>query len=180
MSVFESAFEITVGHEGGFVDDPTDSGGATKFGITEKVARANSYEGPMQSLSLEDARQIAKRQYWDVLRLDEVAKVSPDVAAEVFDTSYNMGTGRAGRFLQRALTALNRKGADYDDLEVDGVVGPVTLTAVRAYLGTRGEHGETVLLRALNCQQGEAYIELAENREKDERFLFGWLLNRVS
>jgi len=36
-----------------------------------------------------------------------------------------------------------------------------------------------VLCRALNCLQGAYYIELAERREKDERFVYGWLKNRV-
>jgi len=35
------------------------------------------------------------------------------------------------------------------------------------------------MVLALNCLQGAFYVELAEKREKDERFVYGWLLNRV-
>lgn len=177
---FERAFAATIGHEGDFSNDPADSGGATRFGITEAVARANGYFGPMRELPFDTATRIAKAQYWDALNLDAVASSSAPIAAELFDTAYNMGVGRAGRFLQRALNALNRRGADYPDMAVDGIVGPMTLAALRAYLARRGPEGETVLLRALNGQQCVAYLELVERREKDETFVFGWLRARVA
>jgi lysozyme family protein len=177
---FDRAFDHTIGLEGVFVDDPSDSGGATRFGITERVARANGYDGPMESLPLDVAKQIARAQYWDTLRLDAVAELSPALASELFDTAYNMGIARAGKFLQEALNAMNREGSDYPDVTVDGLVGPLTTAALRAYVAIRGIQGTTVLLRALNCLQGAAYIELSQRRPKDERFVFGWLLNRVA
>lgn len=177
---FDAAFAATIGLEGGFVDDPRDSGGATKYGITERVARANGYGGPMRDLPLHEARRIAKRQYWDVLRLDDVDALSSKVAEELFDTSFNMGVARAGAFLQRALNALNGGGALYADVTADGVVGPLTIAGLRGYIRARGKDAEIVLLRALNCLQGAAYVDLAEKRAKDEAFVFGWLRNRVS
>ncbi len=179
MTAFDQAFEHTIGLEGGFVDDPSDSGGATRYGITERVARANGYSGDMRELPLERAKAIARTQYWDVLRLDAVAGLSAETAAELFDTAYNAGTGRAGQFLQRALNALNRGESDYPDLVVDGLVGPMTISALRAFIGERGDVGRTVMLRALNCLQGAFYVELAERKESQERFVYGWLLNRV-
>lgn len=174
---FAAAFARTIGHEGDFSDDPNDSGGATRFGITEAVARANGYDGPMRELPFAKAREIAKRQYWDALNLDQVP---PRIASEIFDTGYNMGTRRAAQFLQRSLNSLNRGGRDYADITVDGDIGPATLSALAAYLDERGIcEGETVLLRALNCLQGAAYIELGFRRPKDEDFMFGWLRTRV-
>lgn len=177
---FESAHATTIGHEGDFSDDPNDSGGATRFGVTENVARANGYDGPMSELPFELAKSIARTQFWDVLRLDDVAQLSAPLSAELFDTSYNMGPGAAGAFLQRALNVLNRRAVDYPDLRVDGLVGPMTLRALRAFLAKRVHDGESVLLKALNCLQGAGYIELAERREKDEKYVFGWLRARVS
>lgn len=176
---FETAFAETVGIEGDFSDDPKDSGGATRFGITEAVARANGYTGPMRDLPIEIAKRIARIQYWDALRLDQVTDVAPSIALEMFDTGYNMGVGRAGQFLQRALNAFNREGKDYPDLVVDGVVGNMTLHALRIFIAKRGPEGEAVLHRTLNCLQGAAYIELAERRSKDERFVYGWIRTRV-
>lgn len=169
-----------MGHEGGYSNDPLDSGKATRYGITERVARANGYQGDMRDLPLERAQDIARTQYWDVLRLDAIAELSAEIAAELFDTSYNCGTGRAGQFLQRALNALNRGEADYPDLVVDGLVGPMTVAALRVFIGKRGDAGRTVMLRALNCLQGAFYVELAERKESQERFVYGWLLNRLT
>lgn len=178
-NAFERAFKATIGHEGGFVDDPADSGGATRFGITERVARAHGYGDRMDALPIETARAIAREQYWHPLRLDDVAGESERIAAELFDTGYNAGIGTAGQMLQRALTVLNRGGLDYADLVVDGIVGPMTLAALRAFLDVRETDGEGVLLKALNCLQGARYIELAERRVSRERFLYGWLRTRV-
>ena len=165
--------------EGGFVDDASDSGGATRFGVTEKVAREHGYTGPMRDLPFETATAIAKLKYWDPMRLDDIDRLMPKVAAEMFDTGYNAGIGRASRFLQRALNGLNRLGKDYDDLVVDGKIGRRTVQAMTAYKEVRGHKAEGVLFKALDCLQGAFYIELVERREKDEKFLFGWLDHRV-
>src|SRR5690606_32478003 len=172
-------FAATLGIEGDFSHDPADPGGATRYGITERVARANGYAGPMRELPLDTARAIAKAQYWDTLRLDAVDALSSRIAHELFDTGYNMGVGVAGRFLQRALNALNREASDYYDVEVDGIVGPMTLAALRAFLKKRGANGETVMMRALNGQQLCRELELAERAPVQERFTYGRILNRV-
>lgn len=166
--------------EGGFVDHPADRGGPTNFGITEAVARAHGYGGPMALLPRSDAESIYRRLYWTRPRFDQVATRSSRIAAELFDTGANMGPGVATTFLQRALTALNRSGKDYPDLTPDGRVGPVTLNALERFLAVRGhERGEVVLMRALEALQGERYLRLAEKRPANEAFLYGWLANRL-
>jgi lysozyme family protein len=166
--------------EGGYVNHPADKGGATCFGITEAVARAHGYAGSMKQLPRPDAMQIYRRLYWLRPRFDEVAKRSPRIAAELFDTGANMGPSVATTFLQRALTALNRNGGDYPDLVPDGRVGEQTLAALDAFFAKRGrDSGETVLLRALEALQGERYLRLAERRPANEAFLYGWLANRI-
>jgi lysozyme family protein len=176
---FAEALVEVFGIEGGFSDDPSDSGGATRYGITEAVARRHGYTGPMRELPVVTAKAIYRADYWDAQSLDTVAMLSRRIAWELFDTGVNMGTGQAGEFLQMSLNAFNRQAADYPDIEVDGEIGHATLEALTAFLKRRGKDGETVLLRALNALQGAAYIELAERREKDERFVFGWFLQRV-
>ena len=167
-------------HEGCFHQHPADRGGATRFGITEAVARANGYQGAMERLPREQAEAIYRRLYWLRPRFDEVATLTPAVAAELFDTGANMGPSVAATFLQRALTALNRNGRDYPDLVLDGQVGPATIAALAAFLAVRGQApGEAVLLRALEALQGERYLRLAERRPANEAFLYGWLANRT-
>lgn len=176
---FEAAFQHTVGIEGGYSDHPSDRGGPTKFGITEQVARANGYKDDMKEMPLYVAQRIYRIQYWDIMRLDTVDAVSPEIAEELFDTGVNMGVGTAGKFLQRALNVFNKGATAYPDLTVDGVIGPVTVSNLKSLLTARGEKGKRVLLNALNAQQGVRYIEIAEKNPSQEDFEFGWWLNRV-
>lgn len=177
---FEQAFQATIGNEGDFSDDPRDSGGATRYGITERVARAHGYTGSMRTLPFELARQIYREQYWNLLRLDAVAALSPKLADELFDTAVNCSQGFAARSLQESLNVLNRGALDYPDMAVDGLIGAVTIALLRAYLGKRGEDGESVLINMLNCLQGAYYVHLAEDRPKDEAFVYGWFRNRIA
>ena len=179
MEVNELIDEL-IEREGGYANHPADKGGPTRFGITEAVARAHGYAGPMAALPREEAAAIYRRLYWLRPRFDEIAERCPRVASELFDTGANMGPAVAATFLQRALTALNRGGTDYPDLVPDGRIGPMTLFALDAFLAAREPTpGETVLLRALEALQGERYLRLAERRPANEAFLYGWLANRV-
>lgn len=180
MNAFERAFQHTVGIEGGYSDDPNDSGGKTKFGITEAVARENGYQGDMQDLPMEFAHQVYRSKYWDLIHLDDVASVNEAIAAELFDTAVNTGVQFAALSFQSALNAFNRQQRDYEDIVVDGLIGPATLRAFRGYTAKRGvSEGTQVLLAALNALQGSFYIRLAEKRPKDEDFMYGWFRTRV-
>jgi lysozyme family protein len=175
----DALVDAVIEREGGYANHSADTGGPTCFGITEAVARAHGYRGAMRRLPRDEAAAIYTRLYWLRPRFDEVARRSPRVAAELFDTGVNMGPAVAATFLQRALTALNRNGGDYPDLVPDGRIGPVTLAALDSFLAARGTSGETVLLRALEALQGERYLRLAERRPANEAFLYGWLANRI-
>ena len=115
---FEKAFQKLLGHEGGFVDHPKDPGGATRWGITQRIARKHGYTGNMRDFPVEEAKRIARAEYWDQVRADEV----PDaVRFDLFDGAYHSSPPQAVKWLQRAAGA--------DD---DGVIGPKTLAAARA------------------------------------------------
>ena len=175
----DSLIEEVIAREGGYVDHPADRGGPTRFGVTERVARAHGYAGEMRHLPAERAASIYRRMYWLRPRLDQVAERAPSIAAELFDTGVNMGSATAVGFLQRALNALNRRATDYPDVAADGRIGPRTLAALDAFLGARGTPGEAVLLKAFEALQGERYVALAEARPANEVFLYGWLANRL-
>lgn len=162
--------------EGGYINDPDDSGGETNFGITKKVAVAYGYTGEMHDMPRNIAFDIYSAKYWHAVRADSIMSMSEVIAEEVVDTAVNMGPARAGKFLQRALNALNRRGKLYADISVDGVIGRGTLGALQAYLAVRDDH---TLAKMLNCLQGSFYVVLVERREKDEEFIYGWLKNRV-
>jgi len=180
--VFDEEFQKVVMVEGGYSDHPSDSGGKTKYGITEDVARANGYQGAMVDLPLDVAKGIYRRQYWDLLKLDDVAGVSKAVAHELFDTGVNLGVSKAATFLQVALENLNRRAKDYSDVTVDGVMGPMSVHALRRFFEVRGDRAERVILRALNCQQGSHYLKIGGSStadDKNEDFMFGWFDTRV-
>jgi lysozyme family protein len=180
----DNAFNIFVEKlikiEGGYVNDPNDSGGETNYGITVAVARQYGYGGDMRKLPLSFAKQIYYEQYWRKLRLHEISGIAPCIAGKLADIAVNMGVARAGEFYQRVLNVLNREGKLYFDIKVDGRVGPQTVLAFQSFHKARGTEGLTVFMRALNCLQGHFYISLAERRQKDESFVYGWLLNRIN
>lgn len=165
--------------EGGYVDHPDDSGGATNWGISEKVARSWGYKEPMAAMPESVAIEMYKTLYWNAIKGDDLVKRASSVAEEVMDTSVNMGVPAASKLLQRALNLFNQQGAFYRDIVEDGLIGPATVGALVAYLKRRPDDGERVLVYTLNIFQGMRYIELAERRQKDETFIYGWLLNRV-
>lgn len=180
MSRLNRIIDELIDREGAFVDHPDDRGGPTMYGITEKVARLHHYDGPMRHLPKSLATAIYRDQYWSAPNFDRVAMLSMPVAEELLDTGVNMGIAWAGKFLQRSLNALNNQGTHYSDLVVDGLIGNGTLGALKDYLDRRGHDGESVMLRALNCLQGTRYIEIAEGRERNESFVYGWFRHRVS
>ena len=162
--------------EGGYVNNPADRGGATKYGITEAVARQNGYKGYMKDLPESLARDIYCKQYWTVPRFNQVNTLSPFVAEELLDTGVNCGVGFAKPTLQRALNLLNNQGkGGWADLVPDGVYGPATLGALKTFLAKRGKEGEKTLLKVLNILQGNRYIEICERNPSQEQFFYGWI-----
>lgn len=166
--------------EGGYSNDKNDSGGETCWGITVAVARAFGYAGAMATMPQSIARTIYAERYWHQPRFSDVAALSMGIAEELLDTGVNMGTGIAGRFLQRALNTLNQEGRTFPDMTVDGAIGNLTIAALKAHLNARGKPGEGVLLRMLNGQQSVRYMEIAEARASQESFMYGWQANRVA
>ncbi len=175
----DQLIEDVIAREGGYSDHPADRGGPTRWGITEAVARAHGYPGDMRVFPRDEAAAIYRRLYWLKPNFVRVAEHAPALTAELFDTGVNMGPAVAARFLQRALNALNRGGKDYPDMAIDGQIGAITLAALTAFLATRGDTGETVLIKAVEALQGARYLTLAESRPANEAFLYGWLTNRI-
>lgn len=109
---FDIAFSKLIGHEGGYVNNPKDPGGETKFGISKR-----SYPNlDIADLTLDDAKAIYKRDYWDRAQCD---RLHPDLAFQLFDGAVNSGIENSIRWLQEAA-----------GVAVDGVVGPLTLRRV--------------------------------------------------
>lgn len=179
MSI-EAMIDAAIGREGGYSNHPADRGGETMWGITAAVARRNGYAGAMRTLPRETAKAIYRQEYAIRPGFAAVAEISPAVGEELFDTGVNMGPGVPGLWFQQCLNALNDGARLYADIREDGVTGPATLAAFRAYRAARGAAADTVMLKALNCLQGARYVALARTRAANEAFLFGWLRARVA
>lgn len=111
--LFDRAFEIVIASEGGYVDDPRDPGGKTRYGVTEAVARAAGYEGDMRALPIYLAKAIYRRDYWEPIKGDSLPW---PLCLYVFDAAVNQGVRPAAMMLQRAL-----------DTAQDGIVGKQTV-----------------------------------------------------
>ena len=177
MMLFDKLIGPLLDKEGGYVNDPSDSGGETNFGITKATAERAGYHGALVTMTRAQAIEIYKARYWQPVKGDALAAISESLAEEIFDTAVNCGPHRAATFLQRVTNALNDGQRLALDVTVDGRIGPATLRSVKALCAKRNAK---TLVKALNCLQGAFYIELAEKREKDERFLYGWLNHRVT
>jgi len=116
---FARALQLVLAHEGGFVNHPSDPGGATNKGITLMVFRrffgAAKTVDDLRAITDAQVEHIYKTSYWDACRCDELPN---GVDYVVFDQAVNSGPGRSARWLQAAV-----------GVPVDGVIGPQTLDA---------------------------------------------------
>lgn len=175
----EDIITRVVQREAGYVDHPSDRGGPTNWGITESVARLAGWQGNMIDLPESFARDVYRRRYVLTPSFDKVAYTSVAVGEELVDTGVNMGPAVASVFFQRWLNAFNQRGRRYEDLFVDGRIGPATIKAFNGYVDFRGQEGEDVMVAALNAVQGNRYLEIAENNVTQEDFIYGWIRTRV-
>lgn len=167
MSNFDRIVEEVLKKEGLYSNHVDDTGGATKYGITESVARQHGYKGNMRYLTLEFAKSIYKKSYWDSIKLDQVKNF--DIQKEMFDTAVNCGTKMAVKFMQRAYNLLNTNNLLVDD----GIIGPATLKAINSYTKPNRLY---ILANAYQCKY---YIDITEGRSQNKSFIFGWLDKRV-
>lgn len=116
-SNFDIAFDrlLKPGHEGGYVNNPKDPGGETKFGISKR-----SYPHlNIKNLTREDVYKIYKEDFWDRIYAD---KLPNSVSFQLFDFAVNSGIGTAIRYFQRALNVAD-----------DGWWGPISQKAAESF-----------------------------------------------
>ena len=155
--LFLRAVEVVLEHEGGYVNDPHDPGGETKYGISKL-----SYPHlDIANLTREQAIEIYRRDWWDTYGYWRFA--SPDIAIKVFDLSVNVGPRRAHVMLQRALHAVGRR-----DVVVDGIIGPQTISAANAA-------PPDALLAALRAEAAAYYRQLIERNPTLKKYERGWM-----
>lgn len=93
---FDEAFDRLMGHEGGYVNNPNDPGGETKWGISKR-----SYPKlDIKNLTRDQAKEIYKKDFWDAAN---VGNLPTSVAYQLFDFAVNSGVQTAIRYLQRTV-----------------------------------------------------------------------------
>ncbi|ANZ48184.1 endolysin [Erwinia phage vB_EamM_Asesino] len=160
--------------EAGYVNNPNDLGGETNHGITIATAREFGYKGNMRDLTVEQALDIYDRGWWQRMRLDQILAMNVMLADRLFDFGINAGRANAIKSLQRILNVLNRQGKLYSDIDADGGIGQLTLTALAGFIKARGADGLNRLMFALTCHQVSYYTEISEKRVQNEEFTYGW------
>ncbi|MDR2267920.1 MAG: N-acetylmuramidase [Holosporaceae bacterium] len=158
---FLDAFETLLKFEGGYVNDPTDPGGETKYGVSKRAFPHLD----IKNLTQEDAKEIFYNSYWVKNRCGEIAEESKEVGAKLFDMSVNMGPNTAAKLLQRAVRAID---ARYK-LAEDGIIGPLTITALEDAISTDGN----AILAVMKSEAANYYRNLPTQLK--DRFLDGWL-----
>lgn len=151
--------------EGGYVNDPSDSGGETNFGITVTVARENGYTGSMKAMPVEVAKKIYKKIFWDSLKLDEFK--SQELAEVLCDMSVNAGIGKGKEVMQKMINYMTT-----DNIVVDKVIGSGTMGRI-ALIDTKEEMEEAVLLAG--AMFARHHLECMDRNEKNEKYGLGWL-----
>ena len=150
--------------EGGFVDDPVDRGGPTRWGITQETLSA--WRGvpvtreDVATLPIEDARRIYRQQY---VEAPGFAAAIPDerLLALVVDYAVLSGPRAATQALQRAIGIAD-----------DGILGPQTLRLLQA------QAGSVEVYRRLLADRIRHHVEIVLTNPSQRRFLRGWL-NRL-
>jgi lysozyme family protein len=134
---FDYAFNYLLGDEGDkFTDDPNDSGGATKFGITQKSFAA--YSG--KPISVEDVKNLTVVQaqifyyeeYWRKMCCNRMTNVGSAIA--VFDSGVLYGANTASKMAQAAISTMSGAPLKLDGIIGDTTLGYLNLTSDKAFL----------------------------------------------
>jgi len=153
--LFNRAIEVVLDHEGGYVDHPTDPGGATNFGISSR----SHPEVDIENLTRDDAIEIYWTHHWQGRNFDMLPE---KIATKTFDLAVNMGLKAGVVCLQRALRSCGIL------VSIDGVIGPETASGVA---GTC----ELALVAALRSEAASHYRLVLARDEGFAPFAEGWM-----
>ena len=158
MAEFSKALPLVLKNEGGYVNDKTDLGGETNFGISKRAHP----DVDIKNLTVTHAEKIYKEHYWhpQLERMDDQA-----VATKLFDMMVNMGPRRAVRLFQ---SSVNRLARGVRPIPVDGKLGPMTV-------GRANELDGAKLLDAMRENAAEYYRAIVKAKPEQRKFLRGWL-----
>jgi len=151
MADFNIAIKKTLVNEGGYVNDPNDAGGETKYGISKRAYPSVD----IKNLTTDEAKAIYKRDYWDKIKGDEIQ--SQKIAFELFDTAVNMGVRTASKLAQIILSVYP-----------DGIIGSKTLEALNII-------DKEKFLVKFKLSKIARYTYLCRKYPSNKKYLYGWI-----
>lgn len=177
MKDFEKAICRTLKNEGGYVNNPNDPGGETKYGISKRQYPLEN----IKDLTKERAKEIYYQDYWlpliALMNLDKSydkfqAMITP-IIIKLFDISVNMGLSKATKIFQRGL----RVAYPFHPIVDDGIYGDLTKDMFFDFLDIALNSKCMIhyLLVALRCEQAGVYREIVARDPTQNIFLDGWL-----
>ena len=178
MDNFEKSLSFILGNEGGYNNNPNDRGGETNLGITQSTLDRAQLEftglpSSVKDLTRTQAEEIYRVFYWEESKADMMPY---PLCTLHFDAAINHGVGGAAKLLQRAINNYAAKAGLDVRVEVDGAVGPKTLSALCQCLDFKGN---VPLICEIYCNQREKYYRsIVESNPSQAVFLRGWL-NRL-
>jgi lysozyme family protein len=167
----EQMVQQILAREGGFVNDPDDSGGATNFGVTRAalskwLGRAATVD-EVKNLTRKTAEAIFLQDYFLAPRINLLPERTQPF---VFDFSVNSGPSRAIKAVQSVC-----QDAGFDPKGVDGKIGPGTLRAAQDADKAMGAW----FLAALVQNREDFYHAIVAAKPSQKKFLKGWLAHRI-
>lgn len=163
--VFETAFNFVIDKEGGYIDDPFDSGGATKYGISSSFIKTNELKiKDIKELTLLQAKEIYHMFFWNPLKIDQFN--DSIVQLFLFDTAVNCGNERAALLLQSSIHSISH-------IAIDGKIGRETIRTCNNI--TSSASNNKLLKRLMLANRIAYYIHIVESNETQRRFLKGWV-----
>ncbi|KJS43822.1 MAG: peptidoglycan-binding protein [Roseovarius sp. BRH_c41] len=165
MQTVERIAQEIVAREGGYVDDPDDPGGATNFGVTIHTLRRLGLDltgdgavdaSDVRALTRDRAVALLIDHYY---RRPGIARLPESLQASVFDMYVNAGVN-AVKILQRLLREMGQ------GIEVDGLIGPITVTAAEVAAKAAPDH----IADAYGIARRNYYLSLADARPASRKF----------
>jgi len=180
--LFNKAIVKVLQHEGGFTNDPTDSGGPTNYGISLTYLLGTgditigdfNHDGKIdikdiKEMTIDNAIAVYNKEWWIKYGYENLA--DPTLAGKVFDTSVNMGGKQAHILLQRAIRACGITVVE------DGSLGPRSFSAVSTLVASGSADA---LLSSFRSEQAGFYRCLITKKVVFEKYRNGWMTRAYS
>jgi len=155
MANFLLVIDKTLENEGLLSNDPNDTGKLTKYGISQKAYPNED----IQNLTLERAKELYKRDYWDKIKGDSI--YDQTIAESIFDFAVNSGVGTSSKLSQRVI-----------GVQDDGIIGANTIASLNSF-------NEKLFIPLFTIEKIKRYRDICLKNSDQKKFFFGWVVRSL-